>query len=201
MQISSYYSLLLDSNRNIFHRLKTAFRKVSSVTRIAGFIKSLAGDAISTRPVILPNQLEEKMWISREEFLNLQEISLASALKHYSRYFLALEINLILAIKWRDSVESGHTTEFNIVSSLSVIVDINVSIMQTSGNILCEGIAKGKPFVLHFKNIQRNSCGAEYWWFRLTSVDEMCISPHLPPLFFRLLKIHIPSTLYIFLAI
>ena len=71
MQISSYDSLLLDSNRNILHRLKTAFRKVSSVTSISGFIKSLAGDQISTRPVILPNQLEEKMWISREDFLNL----------------------------------------------------------------------------------------------------------------------------------
>lgn len=63
MQISSYYSFLLDSNRNIFHRLKTAFRKVSSVTSITGFIKSLAGDQISPRPVILPNQLEEKMWL------------------------------------------------------------------------------------------------------------------------------------------
>lgn len=99
MQISCYYSLLLDSKRNIFHRLKTAFRKVSSVTSISEFIKSLAGDQISTRPVILPNQLQEKMSIPREEFLNLYEISLASFLKHYSRYFLALEINLILAIE------------------------------------------------------------------------------------------------------
>ena len=46
MQISSYYSLYLGSNRNIFHRLKTAFRKVSVVTGIGGFIKLLAGGQI-----------------------------------------------------------------------------------------------------------------------------------------------------------
>ena len=84
MQISSYYSLQLGSNRNIFHRLKATFREVSSMTGIGGFIKLLAGD-----------QIQPQAW-SSPQVAGGKDVNLKGRFSQVQRNdpFLSLEILL-----------------------------------------------------------------------------------------------------------
>lgn len=123
MQISSYQSLYLGSNRNIFHRLKIAFRKVSGVTGIGGFIKLLAGEQIhpqacNSSQVAGGKDMDLKGRIS-QPLRNVPFLSL-------ERYFLALKINLIFLIERTVQKVFIYTIKFTMLSSLSVTVKINV---------------------------------------------------------------------------